>query len=101
MNVREAILAAADHIETYPKKFSFASVEVPSRRSCGTPGCALGWIGHFAGSIELARANKNTTYAALPHIRARERKEARHRELNAGLVRPVIQPISNQKEETK
>lgn len=45
MNVREAILKAADHIESHPDQFNFGSVEVPHK--CGTPGCAVGWIQHF------------------------------------------------------
>lgn len=49
MNIRDAILAAADHIEANPKQFSFMSIEQPSRPHCGTPGCALGWIGAFGG----------------------------------------------------
>ncbi len=48
MNIREAILKAADHIEAYPQWFDYNPVIVPSR-SCGTPGCALGWIGFFMG----------------------------------------------------
>ncbi len=47
MNIREAILKAADHIERNPRMFNFDEVVVPG--NCGTPGCALGWIGHFSG----------------------------------------------------
>jgi hypothetical protein len=46
MNIRDAILKAADHIERHPTDFSFNKIFVPS---CGTPGCALGWICAFAG----------------------------------------------------
>lgn len=46
MNIREAILAAADWIQNNPDDFNFKSVEVPS---CGTPGCAIGWIDAFSG----------------------------------------------------
>ena len=49
MNIRDAILKAADHIERNPGEFNFQSVFIPSAPGCGTPGCALGWIGHFAG----------------------------------------------------
>lgn len=45
MNIRQAILLAADHIERNPQLFKFEKVRVP--RDCGTPGCALGWIGYF------------------------------------------------------
>lgn len=47
MNIRQAILRAADQIERNPDTFNFLSTDVPG--SCGTPGCALGWIGHFMG----------------------------------------------------
>jgi hypothetical protein len=46
MNVREAILKAANQIEREPSCWSYMKDMVPE---CGTPGCALGWIGHFAG----------------------------------------------------
>lgn len=46
MNVYDAIMRAADHIEQNPSLFYFHSVRIPE---CGTPGCALGWIGHFMG----------------------------------------------------
>ena len=42
---REAILKAADHIEAHPELFKFSETEIP--HVCGTPGCALGWIGYF------------------------------------------------------
>lgn len=48
MNIREAILKAADHIEANPHRFDFDSVLVPGK-TCGSPGCALGWIAAFAG----------------------------------------------------
>lgn len=47
MNIYNAIMAAADQIESHPKDFNFMSVKVPSPGSCGTPGCALGWITAF------------------------------------------------------
>jgi hypothetical protein len=46
MNIREAILKAADHIEGNPGLFDFYGRDVPERDS---PACALGWIGYFAG----------------------------------------------------
>ncbi len=46
MEIREAILKAADHIQANPGEFDFQASYVPD---CGTPGCALGWIGYFAG----------------------------------------------------
>lgn len=48
MNVYSAIMKAADHIEQNPGEFNFRSVRVPEAPGCGTPGCALGWIGTFA-----------------------------------------------------
>lgn len=48
MNIYNAILKAADHIEGHPTEFKWMSVEVPKSPECGTPGCALGWIGTFA-----------------------------------------------------
>ena len=46
MNIRQAILRAADHIESHPELYEFHRNEVPA---CGTPGCMLGWIGYFLG----------------------------------------------------
>lgn len=46
MDVYSAVMKAADHIERNPGDFDFKSGSVPER--CGTPGCALGWIGYFA-----------------------------------------------------
>lgn len=46
MNIRDAILKAADWIEKNPALFDFEVCEVPA---CGSPGCAIGWIGHFMG----------------------------------------------------
>jgi len=45
--MRDAILKAADQIESSPSTFDFHTVDRPDL-SCGTPGCALGWIGFFA-----------------------------------------------------
>lgn len=47
MEIRQAILKAADHIEATPNDFDFSASGIP--HACGTPGCALGWIGHFLG----------------------------------------------------
>jgi hypothetical protein len=44
MNIRDAILKAADWIEGHPRHFSFGFIKVPD---CGSPGCAIGWIDHF------------------------------------------------------
>jgi len=42
----EAILQAADHIGSHPADFNFMAQHIPT--GCGSPGCALGWIGYFA-----------------------------------------------------
>lgn len=49
MNIREAILAAADHIERNPGAYNYQSNSKPS---CNSPGCLMGWIGFFAGVEE-------------------------------------------------
>ncbi len=46
MNIYDATMRAADHIEVHPELWSFGRISVPE---CGSPGCALGWVGHFAG----------------------------------------------------
>lgn len=45
--LRDGLLKAADHIETHPDQFDFGTIEVP--HTCGSPGCALGWVHHFSG----------------------------------------------------
>jgi hypothetical protein len=51
MRTFAAILRAADHIERNPRLFDFGRTRVP--HSCRTRGCALGWIGFFAGRTKL------------------------------------------------
>jgi hypothetical protein len=46
-DVRQFVLMAADKIERFPKQFDFWMCSVPS--SPNDCGCALGWIGYFAG----------------------------------------------------
>ena len=48
MNIRTAILKAADSIEQNPHLFSFKSLAIPNK-DCGTPGCAIGWIAYHSG----------------------------------------------------
>ena len=48
MNIYQAIMKAADHIEANPSEFRFWSTRCPEHPGCGTPGCALGWISSFA-----------------------------------------------------
>jgi hypothetical protein len=52
VEIREAILKAADHIEKHPREFDGDSVTVPDLNKCGTPGCAIGWILSFSGEEE-------------------------------------------------
>jgi len=42
-----AIMKAADFIETHPDEFDYDAISKP--HPCKTPGCAFGWIGYFAG----------------------------------------------------
>jgi hypothetical protein len=67
MNIRQAILLAADHIEQHPAAFNFRSIYVP-KSDCGTPGCALGWIGYFYGCVDKPRqaydGRTNVSYVA-------------------------------------
>lgn len=68
MNIRDAILKAADHIERFPEEFSFNSYTVPERPHCGTPGCALGWMIAFAGTgHSLFMAFAQQVLGIVPH----------------------------------
>jgi len=49
MNIYDAIMKAADTIEQHPDWYDFDKNTKPD---CGTPGCMLGWIGHYSG-VEL------------------------------------------------
>lgn len=46
-DIYTAIMKAADHIERNPSLFNFSEHRKPD--DCGTPGCAIGWIGLFSG----------------------------------------------------
>lgn len=50
MSIREAIEYAADRIERHASEYNFLSTARPT--PCGTPGCALGWIGYYLGVNE-------------------------------------------------
>jgi hypothetical protein len=50
MDTNQAILRAADHIQQHPQLFDFERTRVPD--NCHTSGCALGWIGFFAGRTQ-------------------------------------------------
>lgn len=47
MEIREAILKAVDWIQGNPSKFRYENTCQPT--DCGSPGCAIGWIGYFSG----------------------------------------------------
>lgn len=47
MDIRQAILKAAEHIDRSPRDFYFLHTTVP--HACGSPGCAIGWIAFFSG----------------------------------------------------
>lgn len=49
MNIYNAIMQAADHIESHPRQFNYSSTDIPEAPHCGTPGCAIGWTAFFAG----------------------------------------------------
>jgi hypothetical protein len=44
--IYEAIMKAADTLDKDPKMWFWRNINVPA---CGTPACALGWIGHHLG----------------------------------------------------
>ena len=56
--IRQAILKAADHIERNPDEFDFSTNSIPASFHCGSPGCALGWIGCNLGEKEIGRVAK-------------------------------------------
>ncbi len=58
MNIREAILKAADHIERNKTSLSFMSTQRPS---IDGQGCPLAWIGFFAG-IERREGDHPSPY---------------------------------------
>jgi hypothetical protein len=66
MEIYDAIMKAADHIERNPALFRFESVYIPG--DCGTPGCALGLIGYFLGISEDRAAQECGGTHTVPHI---------------------------------
>lgn len=47
MNIYNAIMKAADHIEKHPERFDYWSTMVPHSEGCQA--CLLGWIGFYFG----------------------------------------------------
>lgn len=58
MNVRQALLAAADRIEAHPQAYCFKYSNKPD---CGSPSCLMGWVGFFA---EVKDKNKRAGAAS-------------------------------------
>lgn len=58
--IRGAILRAAERIERDPRMWDFNKIYVPS--DCGTPACALGWIGFELG-MEVSKSIGRTARA--------------------------------------
>jgi hypothetical protein len=54
VNIYNAIMRAADLIERTPQLYAYHNIYVPK---CGSPACALGWIGHFAGAKDSGRTD--------------------------------------------
>lgn len=59
MNIRQAILAAADHIERNPEQYDFNGLTVPEP---GCQACMLGFVGMFLG---MSGATNNDVKRAL------------------------------------
>lgn len=68
MNIRNAILAAADHIEEHPALFNYHR-QVPTP-DCGSPGCALGWISLLADEQRFAWGRSEQSEHTRPWKRA-------------------------------
>lgn len=62
MGIRGAILKAADHIGANPDLFRYFNIRVPG--NCGTPGCALGWIGFFGNAVPAGEDWRSISYVA-------------------------------------
>lgn len=66
MNTYESILAAADQIEAHPEVFDFETTGIP--HACGSPGCALGWIGFFYGARRCTESDGYSGVGAVARI---------------------------------
>lgn len=64
MNMNTILYRAAEQIEQFPKHFDFMETNIPP--DCGAPGCALGWIGHFAVK-EGWEGNRAGVYGGIYH----------------------------------
>lgn len=64
IDMYKAITDAANHIERYPRLFSFSSVIVPERNpGPDTTGCAIGWVAHFANQQHSRKRSFFGTYS--------------------------------------
>lgn len=61
MNIYDAIMKAADHIESNPREFDFYCIGVPENL-CDSPGCAIGWINYFTGTSRGYRLAEHPEY---------------------------------------
>jgi hypothetical protein len=44
VDIRTAILKAAEHVERHPDDWNFFSIRTPT---CGSQGCAIGWVAAY------------------------------------------------------
>ncbi len=65
--IRNAILLTATHLERNPQEFDFHQPTVPKGPSCGTCGCALGWMATF---WNILTGTAFTRYAAMAEVDA-------------------------------
>lgn len=64
MDIRTAILKAADSIEVHPQLFEYSSTQVANPR--GTRGCGIGWIAyHFIGAHDRSWSGDESLYSAM------------------------------------
>ena len=75
MEIRQAILKAADSIEQHPELFNFHTTRMPD---CDTPSCALGWIALHAGKNEFRG------YRDVLNVRSGKEFYLRMRDLHGG-----------------
>jgi hypothetical protein len=64
MNIRQAILRAADHVEANPQLFDFCGATNSPTEVIGR-GCYVGWIAFFSGEAGGQRCGSTHTESAL------------------------------------
>ena len=65
MNIRTAMYKAADSIEQNPDLFGFMENGRPDP-DCGTPGCALGWVGYHLNIVSKYMPNPTAKALGCP-----------------------------------